>query len=534
MDALFSTRKPKDGWAGLSSGLKSVAKGTAAGVVSLFAQPVMGARQEGVKGFVKGLGTGVASAVALPVIGVGVGVYQVGRGLVNSKEAMTNAQKGMIWNKEKREWYYYYLEAEMKEILQLEAEKEGKPAGAGAQGDAPLDERNVKDPAYYDLLGVATNATQAQIKKAYYKEARKNYDKNGKAENTADESAQQIDPLVFFAVMFGSHLVEPYIGELWIANTADAMMKDAMDKSETDTTEDEAADVMQQRMQDASVEAELKQRKREVKCAMNILKRIQPFVEGNISRDEYIASCQEEAMNIVKGSFGDVFCTTIGFALEVEAEEYVGFQTSFLGVTGHAARTKKNMKNINNNMKIVGAGVKAVSTGRQAMKEVETVSRGMEEGQEMDAKQAAAMSETMEKSLPAILELAWAINVRDITKTLKIACSKLFSDASVEMDGRLLRAEAVQILGREFSAIGKMHTGSKHSIDTEDIKARATVAAMTTMAKAQGQEVNEADTEEMIKQAKTMSMEAKQQEADGKGSATTQGGSTTKPDESNL
>lgn len=30
-NSLFSTRKPKDGWAGLSSGLKSVTKGTIAG-----------------------------------------------------------------------------------------------------------------------------------------------------------------------------------------------------------------------------------------------------------------------------------------------------------------------------------------------------------------------------------------------------------------------------------------------------------------------------------------------------------------------
>ena len=545
MDALFSTRKPKDGWAGLSSGLKSVAKGTVAGVASLVAQPVMGAQQEGVKGFVKGLGTGVVSAVALPVMGVGVGVYQVARGVANSGEALRSAKEGKVWDKEKREWYYYFMEKEMQEILEIEAEREGK--NKPQEGTPLRDERKVKDSEYYDLLQVATNATQSEIKKAYYKEARKvhpdknpddpeaadkfqklghayqvlsneesrkNYDKNGKSENTADEANQQIDPLVFFAVMFGSHLVEPYVGELWIANTADALMKDAMDQSETDTVEDEAAHVMTaERAQEASAEAQLKQRKREVHCALNILKRIEPFVEGKQPKDEFIASCQEEAMNIVKGSFGDVFCKTIGFALEVEGEEFMGFKTSFMGVEGHAARTRKGMKNIDNNMKILGAGVNAMRTGRKAIKEVESVSKSMEEGQEMDPEQQAVMTETMEKSLPAILELAWAINVRDITKTLKASCAKLFADATVKMEGRLKRAEAVHILGREFHAIGKISGRTNHTkIDTEDIKARAAVAAMTTMAKAQGQEVSEADTEEMIKQAKTMSMEAKMQQ----------------------
>lgn len=52
-DSLFSTRRPKDGWAGLSSGLKSVAKGTAAGLTALVASPIVGASQEGPKGFGK-------------------------------------------------------------------------------------------------------------------------------------------------------------------------------------------------------------------------------------------------------------------------------------------------------------------------------------------------------------------------------------------------------------------------------------------------------------------------------------------------
>jgi hypothetical protein len=232
MDALFSTRRPKDGWAGLSSGLKSVAKGTAAGVASLIAQPIVGAQQSGFRGFVTGLGTGVASAVALPVMGVAIGAYQLSRGVVNSAEAMRSSGQGMIWDEGKREWYYYYLDKEWEEVQKLEAGREGMTGGAGKTDN----ERVVKDRTYYDLLNCSTSATQGEIKKAYYKEARKchpdknpddpeaaekfqalghayqilskedsrkNYDKNGIAENSAEE-AQQIDPLVFFAVMFGS------------------------------------------------------------------------------------------------------------------------------------------------------------------------------------------------------------------------------------------------------------------------------------------------------------------------------------------
>ena len=46
-----------------------------------------------------------------------------------------------------------------------------------------------------------------------------------------------------------------------------------------------------------------------------------------------------------------------------------------------------------------------------------------------------------------------------------------------------------------------------------DLKARAEVAVMTTMAKAQGQEVNEGDAEEMIRRNKEMSNEQKEMAA---------------------
>jgi hypothetical protein len=50
----FSTKRPKDAGAGLSSAFKSVLKGTLAGAVSLVASPIAGAQEEGTIGFFKG------------------------------------------------------------------------------------------------------------------------------------------------------------------------------------------------------------------------------------------------------------------------------------------------------------------------------------------------------------------------------------------------------------------------------------------------------------------------------------------------
>lgn len=524
----------------------------------MIAAPVAGAQQEGATGFLKGLGIGVASAVALPVTGVCVGAYQIGRGVANSGQAISSARKGMLWNTEKREWYYYLLDKEAEEIR--EEEETLKATMAEAQPGRA--ERIVKDREYYELLKVSTNATSADLKKAYYKEARvchpdKNpgdpsaakkfqklgeayqtlsneqtraaYDKNGKSENT-ELQLSDISPTIFFAVMFGSEAVHSYIGDLWIAGKADSIMKEQavaeFGAENDDEEEDDKDDVQSQR----SAADLLKQRKREVECAMFLREKISPFVDGSIDEAEFVAMCQQEAAEITKGAYGDVFCKTIGYALEVEAEDFIGSQTNW--AEGQAAKFKKRSYSISNKMKILGAGVAAARAGSQAYNEVDKLQKkaqtkaaenqqiegAKEEGAGMDPEAMKAATAKIEASLPAFLELAWAINVQDITRTLHSVCRKLFHDAAelLPLETRIKRAESVRVLGHEFYSMGKLAESTSKPFDVKDIRTRAEVAAMTTLAKAQGQEISESDAEEMIKQAKRMEEEhrdsTKQQE----------------------
>jgi len=531
---LFSTRRPKDGFAGISSATKSIGKGVVAGAVSLVAQPIAGARQDGIKGFFTGLTTGVASAVVLPVTGVCVGAYQVARGLGNAGEASKANKEGKVWNDEKRVWYHYFIDTEVNEIDALEAEsKDGKNLTASGS----MMEKKVKDREFYDLLGVSTNATPGEMKKAYYKEARKvhpdkcpddpdaaekfqtlghayqilsneqsraAYDKNGPPDNqNADAMANEIDPAVFFNVMFGSTAVEPYIGELWIASVADLMMKDMVDQqtslSESDMNE-KFAETVAGRAASAE-EAKIKQTKRELKIAINLRNKVQPFVDGNITAEDFMAECEEEAKKIAEGSFGSIFLAAIGFQLEIEADEFIGMASSFMGIEGHTARARKQANFAAANFKIMGAGIRAASAGRKVCKEVEAVQqRAAEESlaestvetgggatmpktkEQIESEQAMLAAQQLEDSLPTILELAWAVNNRDISRTIKRACKKLFSDAGVEVDKRLERANALRIVGHAFR-INAKDVKDMDGQDKNDIKARAEVAVMTTMAK---------------------------------------------------
>ena len=183
--------------------------------------------------------------------------------------------------------------------------------------------------------------------------------------------------------------------------------------------------------------------------------------------------------------------------------------------------------------------VAAARAGTQAYKEVDRLQKEAASGQLQDhnddpkqqdtdgaknSKKSPVMDEEhmkkaadkIEASLPALLELAWAINVQDISRTLKNVCHKLFHDAAelLTIEQRLDRAHAVLILGREFHSMGKLAKKTSLNETTagetaanctaQEIRRRAEVAAMTTLAKAQGQEISDQDAEEMIRQSKAM------------------------------
>jgi len=519
-------------------------------------------------------------------------------------------QRMRAWfgTKKEKRWSFYLLDQEWEEIEEKEKQKKLAEGGDTGEGKA---ERIVKDREYYDLLGVSTNATPSEIKKSYYKRARivhpdknpgdpeaatkfqelghaykilsdeqlrTNYDKNGKAETTAEEEAGgQVDAMVFFNVMFGSMLVEPYIGELWIAHTADSMLKDGGAGGSDDLTpeeleqlpDEEREKIVEQKLAVMAEESELKKAKRQVTCAKNLRERVGPYlreiaIPGSNKeevKERFREECHEEAMRIAKGAQGDFYLKIIGFSLEVNAEEYLGFETSFLGLGGHLARTKANASGLGSTLGLLGAGIKAASAGVRTMHQAESIQKGIAErtmaangegsetagaaaasgtdetsntssaggednsaagrakkmtelSEEDQMKLAMEMQNAMDDSLPTFLEFALAINKRDIQTTLKDVCKKLFDDASVPKESRFLRAEAIQILGTEFRNVGAMEVNpsGNSKMNADDIKLQMNVAAMATMAKAQGQEMSQDDQVEMMKQAREAQLMEQQQQ----------------------
>lgn len=457
------------------------------------------------------------------------------------REASDAKAAGKVWNGESKKWEFYLLD---QELTELEATPDESSASTAATNGGTGAERPVKDREYYDLLNVSTSADASTIKKAYYRQARtchpdKNpddpqahekfaqlghayqilsdetaraaYDRNGKSDtdNNSADALNQVDPSVFFNVMFGSSLVEPYIGELWLSSQTDTMMKDGGAIPDTEHLSEEERDkVMLETMEAMAEKNKLKQQKRAVGCALHLRERIQSY--NHLDPEPFRLGCRDEASKISQGAFGDLFAITIGFAMQIAADEYLGFETSFLGLGGHMARTRNNASGLASGVKLLGAGINAARVGSKAMRDAEvhqkkssSSSTGGEDSEEVSEEDAQQMAAVMENSLPAFLEFAWAVNKRDIQSTLRLVCKKLFDDASVPKADRLRRAEAVRILGHEFQTSGKEQRLSRSSqFSADNAMARVAVATMTTMAKAQGQDVTVEDQEQMLKQAK--------------------------------
>jgi len=304
---IFSSRRPRDAVAGFSSGLKNVGKGIALGAAALVCAPVAGAATEGVSGFAKGLLAGVGGALALPVMGVATGVSQFAKGIYNTPSAVKEKIGGeKEWDREKGCWFRYVLDQEIAEVLKMtdrefllkekQKEKGAKTETSTSDTESPA---FVKEKDLYDVLGVSVTATPKEIKKAYYRLAkrlhpdtglepsdkkfvalgeayqvlsdptlRSKYDRNGKK---GIEDAELMDTGALFSLIFGSEGFEKYVGELHLVsmlNEAQAGAEDLENITKSFCNHDQ------------NLLTKFHQLQREVQCASNLRNRIQPLVDG--------------------------------------------------------------------------------------------------------------------------------------------------------------------------------------------------------------------------------------------------------------
>lgn len=522
---IFSTRRPKDWKAGFSSGGKNILKGVAAGAGALVASPIIATQDavssgsqdpasrfaNGAWGFGKGLVLGAVAGVALPVAGAVTGVMQMGRGLFNTPDAIVQSSDGKEWDSKRRIWFVYDLQAEAEQILKeseeefearMKAEKRGamssKPSGARQDNadkeTAELPERQVKDRTYYDLLGISTNASESEVKKAYYQKAklwhpdknpdsseakekfqelgtayqvlsstdlRAKYDQNGLS---AVQDTPGMDSGEFFTMILGSEKFDSIVGQLHLAMMME-LGGDPLQGSSDAESENRA-----QKDEDINLKIEYRQGKREVSLAVELAKKIddnfgnelvalrereskkvsgsipeegalpaisdqQPEQEEANLREKFAALVKQEAQELTTTPLGRAMIGVVAYVYEEQARKSLGFRHSFsagLGITGQTTHV------MGTHLNVAKSVYSAYSTQKKLAKEMEG-----KDPEEMPFDKASA-------GMSSMIDTLWHISVVDIESTLRKSIRKLFKDSGVSPALREARGEGLLILSQVF------------------------------------------------------------------------------------
>ena len=152
---------------GVVSGVGSVLAGLGAGAASLVAAPVLGARRAGVAGAAAGAAAGVAAAVVLPAAGAAAAAAAVVVGAVNTPSAIAASVAGKEWSAEAARYVDYRLDEDAARVRAVDISSFAG-GGGGGEGGSSSSRPPCVDTALYDELGVAPDASAAQIRRAYY------------------------------------------------------------------------------------------------------------------------------------------------------------------------------------------------------------------------------------------------------------------------------------------------------------------------------------------------------------------------------
>jgi DnaJ-class molecular chaperone with C-terminal Zn finger domain len=382
-------------------------------------------------------------------------LFQIILGVVNTPRAIfASCVQGKRWDDNARQWTYYSLQDEERSLFHRYYHHDNDSSVNDAASF-------VVDTTFYDLLGVTPRSSSKDIKRAYFLRAkalhpdknpenieaatdefinlhkayqilidpktRSNYDRRGQPSSATAAgdghggggmNEYDLDADAFFQILFGSQLVETYVGQfnfVYLVQLLQELRHEYQQLSENSTDPIDVSNHWQR--------YNLDKRKRYVGVARNLLKRIALFVENKVSRKKFYQSCIEEADVIASHDFGEYYLYVIGNELL------------------HASRKWPSSRFHSRSMKRIKV--------LQSLIDLIRIRAG-----------PPVLVEQQELLIPQIIQVMWLYIDHEVMTTIREASFRVLHESSeMTKSERRRRALALGVIGKVFLERGKERRG---------------------------------------------------------------------------
>eukprot|EP00005_Dracoamoeba_jomungandri_P002305 CAMPEP_0174261448 /NCGR_PEP_ID=MMETSP0439-20130205/11437_1 /TAXON_ID=0 /ORGANISM="Stereomyxa ramosa, Strain Chinc5" /LENGTH=411 /DNA_ID=CAMNT_0015345927 /DNA_START=120 /DNA_END=1355 /DNA_ORIENTATION=+ len=334
------------------------------------------------------------------------------------------------------------------------------------------------DTCYYDVLGVEKDATESQIKKAYYRLARQYHPDKNPDDTEAEDKFKQLseayeilsDPekrstydkygkdavsgsgtgpsaRAMFRVLFGAGTFDDCFGELSFGMTMDPEFH-FMDEREMHYT------------------MKKMQIKREQELVDKLLAKIQVYIDDkDRHKKNFVKFLKEDIDEKLLVPGGGSLLFIIGYAYKQEAIKHMG---GFLGFTGIWEEAREFAHMIK---ETVSMTVTAVDLSAQiAELEYEFASSGLE-GEEAVKAEEELQRRIMEKGVNSL----WKMGQMEIEGVVRSVAKRVLTDLDNEVPKSVMkeRAKALKLIGEMYKAEGRVGKKAEKEISLDQLEKHA-------------------------------------------------------------
>jgi len=333
-------------------------------------------------------------------------------------------------------------------------------------GSGLFGKRIVVDMTYYDILGVESDANEAQIKKAYLRLARIYHPDKNPDDPTAEIKFKEIseayqvlsdeekrnfydkagknglregflDPKELFKKMFGDGKFGDIFGEINIFPPTPNDNKTSNSSNPSNSNYPNYSNFNNTELKPGYHESP-HAKERIVKLTLELIRRLEPYMKDDIN--SFSNECRLEAINLVDSPSGAELLSLVGYTYIQEAKQHIG---GFFGIESFLCEVEEKGHIFKETFNVV----------RQAVK-LEMMQQKLQQKGHLDKEEEQKL---MADGLLAI----WSLGKLQAELVLRQVCEEVMRAEDVIPTQRKKRAQGIKLMGEIFKEIAKAHINSQ-------------------------------------------------------------------------